>query len=86
MNNAPVSVIMNPVPTQVVPLSVEPSAIVAINDNGSSGNGQVQFRSLLDQGILVRGDDGQIIGSSGFERFWDSCSNTVSLYPVFEPT
>ncbi|KAH7931317.1 glycoside hydrolase family 18 protein [Leucogyrophana mollusca] len=43
-------------------------------------SGQIQFRSLVRQGILVQGGDGSFVGSGGFERGWDSCSATPFLH------
>ncbi|KAJ7498790.1 glycoside hydrolase [Mycena latifolia] len=43
---------------------------------------QVQFRSLLKQGALVRttkGDGPIFSGSGGFTRYWDECSSTPFL-------
>ena len=54
------------------------------DDDGGVDGGQVQFRSLVDQGVLVRNPDGpgsrpQFVGGGGFERYWDECSSTTYL-------
>jgi chitinase len=40
---------------------------------------QIQFRSLEEQGALVRGPDGAFSGGGGFTRCWDECSSTPFL-------
>lgn len=62
-----------------------PGYITAISEDGGSDD-QVQFRNLIDQGILVRSTDfsegsssPMFVGSGGFERFWDGCSDTPYL-------
>ena len=61
------------------------SFITAVSEDGGSDD-QVQFRNLIDQGILVRSTDSspdtsfpKFVGSGGFERFWDGCSDTPYL-------
>ncbi|KAG8218613.1 glycoside hydrolase family 18 protein [Butyriboletus roseoflavus] len=44
------------------------------------GSGQIQFQSLINQGILTQSSDGSFIGSSGFTREWDECSATPYLH------
>lgn len=62
------------------------SSVKVVNEDGSS-DGQVQFRELLRQGALIRQtstiSDTQnvtsFVGGAGFERHWDSCSETPFL-------
>jgi chitinase len=56
------------------------------NDDGGSEDGQVQFRSLVAQGALVRTNvttsgehSPRYVGGGGFERHWDACSGTPFL-------
>lgn len=44
------------------------------------GSGQIQFRSLITQGLLAEHPDGSFQGSGGFIRQWDNCSATPFLY------
>lgn len=41
---------------------------------------QVGFNSLVSMGVLSRGSDGKYNAINGYERLWDSCSSTVSLF------
>ncbi|KAA1466348.1 glycoside hydrolase family 18 protein [Dentipellis sp. KUC8613] len=52
-----------------------------LNDDGNAGDGQLQFRSLVSQGVLcpVKGAHGAYNGCNGFTRYWDGCSNTPFL-------
>jgi chitinase len=50
---------------------------LANDDDGGKTSGQIQFRSLVQQGALQL-IDGRYLGSGGFERSWDECSSTVS--------
>ncbi|KAF8556981.1 glycoside hydrolase [Imleria badia] len=45
------------------------------------GSGQIQFQSLIDQGILEQSSDGSFpaAASSGFTREWDKCSSSPYL-------
>ncbi|KAF9226582.1 glycoside hydrolase family 18 protein [Gyrodon lividus] len=43
-------------------------------------SGQIQFQSLIDQGLLSKSNDGSFVGAGGFTRGWDSCSATPYLY------
>jgi chitinase len=45
------------------------------------GSGQIQFQSLIDQGLLTQDPDGSFrpSESSGFIRGWDNCSATPFL-------
>ncbi|KAI9574703.1 glycoside hydrolase family 18 protein [Boletus coccyginus] len=45
------------------------------------GSGQIQFKSLISQGILAQNPDGSVrpSDSSGFTRGWDDCSATPFL-------
>ncbi len=52
------------------------------NGNGGTTDGQIDFRSIVDQGALALDGSGVYEGSGGFEREWDECSNTVSM-PCF---
>ncbi|KAK2466301.1 hypothetical protein APHAL10511_001943 [Amanita phalloides] len=59
------------------------SVVKIINSDGDS-EGQVLFRELVEQGALVYTTEQQagiasFIGSGGFERRWDECSNTPFL-------
>lgn len=53
------------------------------SDSGSTNFGQVQFRDLINQGILIRNSSASLpspyIASGGFTRFWDKCSSTPFL-------
>ena len=59
-------------------------SVKVVNEDGSSDS-QVQFRQLVGQGALVRsvpphGNGSPIFApSGGFERRWDSCSDTPFL-------
>ncbi|KAH0839900.1 glycoside hydrolase family 18 protein [Lanmaoa asiatica] len=44
------------------------------------GSGQIQFQSLINQGILTQYPDGSFRGSAGFTREWDECSATPYLH------
>jgi len=60
--------------------STLPSPDVKITNDGS---GQVQFRSLVDSGVLVLvpdGDGSSYVGGGGFTREWDDCSGTPFLW------
>lgn len=48
----------------------------AYSDDDSA---QIQFQSLVNQGILTQYSDGSFRGSSGFTREWDTCSSTPFL-------
>ncbi|KAF8845828.1 glycoside hydrolase [Paxillus ammoniavirescens] len=43
-------------------------------------SGQIQFESLISQGLLSQSSDGSFVGAGGFTRDWDSCSATPYLY------
>ena len=50
------------------------------NPNGDSGQGQINFASLVDQGALKRDPaTGNWVGDNGFTREWDECSSTPWL-------
>lgn len=67
--------------------TTQEAMISVTNDDGNTGNGQVQFRQLVSQGALTRNTpdaDGDIhgplyIGGGGFTRYWDECSSTPFL-------
>jgi len=71
-------------PKKVKPHS--PGSLKVENEEGSS-NGQVQFNDLVRQGALIRSitpgtnshNTTSFIAGSGFERRWDSCSETPFL-------
>lgn len=55
----------------------------------NSGQGQIMFRRLVEQGVLVRvppADDtaestySKFVGARGFKRSWDGCSSTPYLH------
>lgn len=55
---------------------------------GNEDGGQIQFRELIEQGIIVRSTNQfeqrntaypVFTGSGGFERLWDACSDTPYL-------
>ena len=55
-------------------------------DGDDSDGGQVQFNSLIKQGVLIRqtpsSSNNNIVtftASGGFTRFWDNCSSTPFL-------
>lgn len=52
------------------------------NGNGGTTDGQIDFRSIVDQGALALDGSGVYEGSGGFEREWDECSNTPWLKSV----
>ncbi|KAF8621678.1 hypothetical protein AX15_007691 [Amanita polypyramis BW_CC] len=57
--------------------------VTVVNSDGGS-EGQVLFRELVQQDVLVRDFDHQTgkvdyISSGGFERMWDQCSSTPYL-------
>ncbi|KII95055.1 glycoside hydrolase family 18 protein [Plicaturopsis crispa FD-325 SS-3] len=55
-------------------------AVHVANDDGSMTDGQVQVRSLISQGALIRtGGPQQFGGAHGFTRYWDGCSSTPFL-------
>jgi len=57
------------------------SALKVVSDDGDS-EGQVQFRELVQQGVLVQTIDhveGVYTASGGFETLWDGCSGTPYL-------
>ena len=59
------------------------NAVRVVNSDGGS-EGQVLFRELVQQDVLIRDFDQQIgkvnfITSGGFERTWDQCSSTPYL-------
>ena len=62
------------------------TSVKVVNEDGGS-DGQVQFRELLRQGALIRSTPtllgtsniSSFIGGGGFERRWDSCSETPFL-------
>lgn len=59
------------------------------SEDGSGGDGQIQFRDLVDQGALKRaapvddssapGAASKFVGGGGYERHWDACSSTPFL-------
>ncbi|KDQ20734.1 glycoside hydrolase family 18 protein [Botryobasidium botryosum FD-172 SS1] len=52
--------------------------ISAKTESGDTDEGQVQFTSLVAQGALLK-QDGKFVGSHGFQRNWDACSQTPWL-------
>ncbi|CAA7259874.1 unnamed protein product [Cyclocybe aegerita] len=67
--------------TQRLRTRADSNAVKVINDDGDS-EGQIQFRELVAQGALVRsisGDTVSFTAGGGFERRWDSCSDTPFL-------
>ncbi|KAF8639677.1 hypothetical protein AX17_000941 [Amanita inopinata Kibby_2008] len=61
--------------------------VKAANDDGSS-DGQILFRELVGQGVLVRTAHQQtgnvsFEGAGGFERTWDQCSSTPFLRSTY---
>lgn len=42
-----------------------------------SGGNQINFRELINYGVIVQNDDGDFVGDNGYTRAWDSCSSTV---------
>jgi chitinase len=54
--------------------------VQAVTEEGRD-NGPVQFRGLVDQGVLCRDPfwPGGYLGCGGFTREWDSCSSTPFL-------
>ncbi|KZW04057.1 glycoside hydrolase [Exidia glandulosa HHB12029] len=49
------------------------------NEDGGVGDGQVQFRSLVQQGALKLSSSGKYVGARGYRRTWDQCSSTPFL-------
>ncbi|PWN42750.1 glycoside hydrolase [Ceraceosorus guamensis] len=47
--------------------------------DGSSSDGQVNFRQLVDQGALKVKSDGTYGAGSGWTMYWDDCSDTPFL-------
>jgi chitinase len=48
------------------------------NAVGGTADGQIQYRSLVEQGALALDGSGRYVGAGGFTRQWDWCSSTVS--------
>lgn len=55
------------------------------NDDGGTDGGQVQFRSLVQQGALKLSASGKYVGARGYKRFWDDCSSTVKHFTPRSP-
>lgn len=57
-----------------------PSYVQAFTEEGGD-SGSVQFRELVDQGVLCRDPNipGGYLGCGGFTREWDACSSTPFL-------
>ena len=53
-------------------------SVTLYNGNGGTTDGQLDFRSIVDQGALSLDGSGVYEGAGGFTREWDSCSHTVS--------
>jgi chitinase len=57
--------------------------VALTNEDGSIGDGQIQFRELIHQGALIMGEDEdgtqRHIGTGGYTRHWDECSSTPFL-------
>ncbi|KAF9484028.1 glycoside hydrolase family 18 protein [Pholiota conissans] len=61
--------------------------VTVVSADGGSDH-QVQFRELVEQGALVRSTNSsdsipRFVGNGGFERIWDSCSDTPYLRSIF---
>lgn len=48
-------------------------------DDGSTGSGQINFKTLIKQGALKKGSSGLFEAGNGFTKYWDNCSNTPFL-------
>jgi chitinase len=49
------------------------------NSEGGTTAGQINYNQLVKQGALTQDSNGSYVGSSGFTRYWDSCSSTPWL-------
>ena len=65
-------------------LNVTPPYVQAVTEEGRD-SGSVQFRGLVDQGVLRRDplEPGGYLGGGGFTREWDPCSSTPFLRSDF---
>jgi chitinase len=61
-----------------------PPYVQAVTEEGRD-SGSVQFRGLVNQGVLCRDPywPGGYLGCGGFNREWDACSNTPFLRSDF---
>jgi chitinase len=55
-------------------------SVTLYNGNGGTTDGQLDFRSIVNQGALSLDGSGVYEGAGGFTREWDSCSHTVSRH------
>jgi chitinase len=65
-------------------LNMTPPYVQAVTEEGRD-SGSVQFRGLVDQGVLRRDPlgPGGYLGGGGFTREWDPCSSTPFLRSEF---
>ncbi|KAH7105665.1 glycoside hydrolase superfamily [Auriculariales sp. MPI-PUGE-AT-0066] len=67
----------------VVSTPDENGMVTIENEEGGIDGGQVQFRSIVEQGALKTSQESKFVGAGGFKRHWDNCSSTPFLSSVF---